>query len=128
VTDPRPQRTGAEWVTFAIALVLVGVVVVLIILEIPGSKRPPSPQVKVGEVVERGEQFVAPVEVTNEGERTAENVQVSATLTIDGEEVATADQSLDFLAAGETQTLEFTFADDPADGELEVEVTGYLVP
>lgn len=128
MSDPRPQRTGAEWVTFVIALALVGVVVVLIVLEIPGSKRPPAPQVEVGRVVERGDRFVAPVEVTNEGERTAENVQVSATLTVDGEEVATADQSLDFLAAGETQTLEFTFADDPADGELEVEVTGYLVP
>jgi uncharacterized protein (TIGR02588 family) len=123
----RPTRSPAEWVTFAVALAIVAVVAGLIVREIPGSKRPPEPVAEAAPVEARGDRFVVPVVVRNDGEQTAENVQVSATLTIDGAET-TGDQTVDFLAGGEEQDLEFVFADDPGDGELEVEVTGYLVP
>jgi uncharacterized protein (TIGR02588 family) len=121
------RRGPAEWVTLAVSLLVVAVVVGLIVREIPGSKRPPAPVAVAGRVEERGDRFVVPVEVENRGQRTAENVQVQATVTIDGEDV-TADQTVDFLAGGETESMEFVFTDDPADGDLTVEVTGYLVP
>ena len=127
MSDRRPPRTSAEWVTFAIAVALIAVVVGLVAREIPGSKSPPSPEVEVGVAEERGSRFVVPVLVTNLGERTAEAVQVEATLTVDGEEQQ-ADQLVDFLAGDEEAELEFVFDDDPADGELDVRVTGYVVP
>jgi uncharacterized protein (TIGR02588 family) len=125
--DARPPRSAAEWVTFAVALLVLGVVVGLVVAEIPGSKRPPAPVAEAGPVEERGGRFVIPVRVRNEGEQTAHDIQVEAALEIDGEET-TADQLVDFLAGGETAELEFVFVDDPGDGELDVRVTGYLLP
>ena len=121
------MRSTAERVTFAVAALILGVVVALIIAEIPGSKEPASPQVQVGSPVERDGHFEVPVSVENIGEETAENVQINATLTLDDGE-QTADQSVDFLAGGETEEVVFLFDDDPADGELEVTVGGYSVP
>jgi uncharacterized protein (TIGR02588 family) len=46
---------------------------------------------------------------------------------IDGESTE-GDQSIDFLAGGETEDLVFVFDDAPSDGELTVAVSGYGVP
>ena len=127
MSDRRAPRTSAEWVTFALAVAVIGVIVGLVAREIPGSKTPPSPSVEVDVAEERDGRFVVPVRVRNVGERTAEAVQVEATLTIDGEEQE-ADQMVDFLAGDEEEELEFVFDDDPDDGDLEVRVTGYTVP
>ena len=126
-TAEERKMAPAEWVTFWIALALVLGVVAAIVVQVPGSKEPASPRAEVGAVVERDGTFVVPVSVENLGEETAENVQVSATLTIDGDE-QTADQVVDFLAGGEVAEVEFLFGDDPADGDLEIEVTGFSVP
>lgn len=67
------------------------------------------------------------VAVSNEGDRAAESVQVSASLTI-GDEEQTGDQTIDFLGAGEQQTLVFVFRDDPAAGDLEIAVTSFAEP
>jgi uncharacterized protein (TIGR02588 family) len=116
-----------ERVTFAVALAVLLAIVALIVSQIPGSKEPASPQVEVGEVAERDGHFEVPVSVGNVGEETAENVQINATLTI-GDTEHTSDQSVDFLAGGETEEVVFLFSDDPSEGELEVEVGGFAVP
>ena len=121
------MRGAPERVTFAVALVVLLVVVALIVAEIPGSKDPASPRVSVGSVVVRDGHFEVPVAVDNVGEETAENVQVNATLTV-GDTEQTADQTIDFLAGGETEEVVFLFTDDPDEGELEVEVGGFAVP
>jgi uncharacterized protein (TIGR02588 family) len=127
--DPSEKRkmAPAEWVTFSIALVILLGVIGAIVVHVPGSKEPASPRAAIGAVVERDGRFVVPVEIENTGEETAESVQVSATFTMDGDE-QTADQVVDFLAGGEVAEVEFLFGEDPADGELEVEVTGFSVP
>ena len=121
------ERSPAEWVTFGIAVIVVVVVVGFIAVEIPGSKTPAAPGVEVGAVEERSGRFVVPVSVTNDGERTAADVQIVATLEIDGDETE-SEATVDFLSGGEVEELEFEFEDDPADGELEVRVGGYQVP
>jgi uncharacterized protein (TIGR02588 family) len=120
-------RSTAEKVTFGVALAVLLVLVGLIVSQIPGSKQPASPKVEVGEPVERDGHYEVPVEVENIGESTAENVQIDATLTMDDDE-QTADQTIDFLAAGETEEVVFLFDDDPSSGELEVRVGGFSVP
>ena len=117
----------AEWVTFVVAVAVVVVVVGLVAVEIPGSKTPPAPAVEIGAVEERSGHFVVPVSVTNDGERTASDVQVVASLSIDGDELE-SDATVDFLSGGEVEELEFEFDDDPADGELEIRIGGYRVP
>ena len=124
----REARTPAEWVTFAVSMLILAFVLGAIAVQIPGSDEPPAPSARVdGEPRQvRGRWFV-PVEVVNDGDLTAENVQVTAELLI-GDETFEADQTLDFLAGGETQHLEFVFDDDPESGELTVEVAGYRDP
>ena len=121
------RRSPAEWVTFAVASAIILVVLGLVAVEIPRSKTPPAPTAVPGPAEERGGRFVVPVRVENRGQQTAESVQVVALLSIDGEEQE-GDQTVDFLSAGETEELEFVFDDDPVDGDLEVRVTGYLLP
>ena len=119
--------SAPERVTFAVAAALLRVLVGLIVSQVPGSKEPASPRVKVGEAVERDGHFEVPVAVDNRGEETAENVQINATLTV-GDTEHTADQTIDFLAGGETEEVVFLFEDDPAEGELDVSVGGFSVP
>ena len=122
------MRSTAERVTFGVALAVLLVLVGLIVSQIPGSKQPASPRVKVGDPIERDGHYEVPVEVENIGESTAENVQIDATLTMDDDDEQTADQTIDFLAAGETEEVVFLFDDDPSSGELEVRVGGFSVP
>ena len=121
------KKHPAEWVSFGIALVIVLGVIGAVLAQVPGSKEPAAPRVVVGKEEERHGRFFVPVAVQNGGDETAENVQVNATLTIDDEEHA-ADQTVAFLAGGDTVDLQFVFEDDPASGELVVEVAGFAVP
>lgn len=121
-------RSTAEWTTFAASCVVLLVVVGLIVGQMVGTSTPPAPvaEIRTPYRVEAGA-FHVDVEVTNRGDETAANVQVTATLEIDGEET-TADQTIDFLAGHATQQLVFVFADDPGDGTLTVSVNGYSLP
>ena len=123
----RRPTTGAEWVTFGVAALIVLAVVGAILSQVSAKSAPPAPTVEVAPAKERDGRFVVPVTVTNEGDETAQDVQVTATLTNDDGET-TSDQVLAFLAGGEEEQLEFLFEDDPDDGELVVEVGGYRLP
>jgi uncharacterized protein (TIGR02588 family) len=114
-------------VAFSLAATLLLVVVGLIVADLPNSDVPPEPVAVVSDIVERGGRFVVAVDVENKGVQTAEQVQVVARLTTEGSE-AEGDQMVDFLAGGEVEQLEFVFDDDPEGGELEVRVSGYLLP
>ena len=121
-------RTVAEWVTFGLASAIVLLVIGLVLAQVPGTDSPPQPTAQViGAPSRQGSQFSVPVEVTNEGDATAENVQIAAALEVDGETFE-ADQVVDFLAGGESAELTFVFPEDPESGKLEVTVTGYSVP
>jgi uncharacterized protein (TIGR02588 family) len=126
--EERQGRTTAEWVTFAISCAVLLVVLALVVVQLVGEHDPAAPEAhRVGPVrVVAGQHFVE-VAVTNEGDATAANVQVNASLVIDGE-TTEGDQTIDFLAGGETEDLVFVFDDDPADGELTVAVSGFGVP
>ena len=122
------RRAAAEWVTFAIACAVVLLVIGLIVAQIPGTDSPAAPTAEVAQSIERrGDQYVVPVEVTNDGDATAENIQVVATLEIGGDSLE-ADQVVDFLSGGESAEVEFVFDEDPRSGTLDVRVSGYSVP
>lgn len=123
----RDKRSGAEWAAFVIAAAILLAVVGLVVLQIPDSDVPPAPVATVGEITEREGRYFVAVEVENRGVRTAEQVQIVATLTTDEGDVE-GDQMVDFLSGGEVEELEFVFDDHPADGELTVRVSGYLKP
>lgn len=123
----RPPRSAAEWTTFGVAVVILAAVLAAIGLQAARSDEPAAPAAVASEATRVGDVFHVPVTVTNEGDETAEAVQVLASLEIEGETVE-AEQTVDFLAGGDQQKVVFTFADDPADAELTVRVGSYLVP
>ena len=124
----REDRTGAEWTTFGVSCLILLVLVALIVGQMSRSATDAAPIARQkGPVRVIGKQYFVDVEVTNEGDVTASNVQVTATLVVDGAS-ATADQTIDFLAGGEVEDLVFVFADAPSDGELDVVVGSFGVP
>jgi uncharacterized protein (TIGR02588 family) len=122
------QRTAAEWVTFAISCAVLLVVVGLVVLDMAGSNDPPAPTAtQAGPVRTSGGHYFVPVEVVNDGDATAANVQVTAELVI-GTRSYSGDQTIDFLGGGERAELAFSFDEDPAQGELDIRVSSYAVP
>ena len=88
-------------------------------------------QLKVGrpEVLRQvgGQRYVS-AEVRNDGDETAEAVQVVAELSVDGEVVADGEQVVDFLSGGETQEIVFVFDTMAPDAEIHLRVASYTVP
>ncbi len=122
------QRTTAEWVTFAVSCAVLLVIIALVAVQVTGDHDAAAPEAhRVGPVRVVGGQHFVDVAVTNTGDVTAANVQVTASLVIDGETIE-GDQTIDFLAGAETEDLVFVFDDPPSDGELTVAVTGFGVP
>lgn len=121
-------RSVAEWVTFAGSCVILLIVISLIVVQMREPLTSPSPvAVVTGDVRAVDGQHHVTVEVTNGGDLTAANVQVSAELEIGGS-TTSADQTIDFLAGGEHVEIFFVFDDDPAAGDLTVSVAGYATP
>ncbi len=112
----------------AVAL-LVAVVGYVVVEWAVGEDGPADPQVEVVTTEQVGEgTWHVEAEVTNGGGQTAEQVEVTASLTIGDEAPLEGTQTIDFLAAGADRSLRFVFPEDPDSGELEVLVTGYSIP
>ncbi len=123
----RRERTSAEWVSFAVAVVILLALIGAIATEALKSHTPPRPVATVQQTQRVDDRYEVTVSVENRGDLAAEQVQVVASLEIDGE-TTEGDQAVDFLAGGNDQELVFYFEDNPDDGELSVEVTGFTVP
>lgn len=126
--EPRRGRGVAELVVVAIAggvlLALAGAIGWLWLQPRDPAQlnvsRPESRQVD-------GQRYVS-AEVTNDGDETAEAVQVLAELSVDGEVVADGEQVVDFLSGGETQEVVFVFETVAPDAEILLRVASYSVP
>jgi uncharacterized protein (TIGR02588 family) len=131
-SDSNPdQRTPAEWITFGIAsgilLTLVGLVITVWID--PRHQQPPLIETaQAGVIWESSGQFYVPFTVTNTGGGTAESVQITAELEIDGEVVESGEQQIDFLSGGEAETGAFIFSQNPQQGTLKLRAAGYKLP
>ena len=125
--SPRARRSTAEWATFAASCAVIAAVVVLIGAQAAQPRAAAAPVVVVGATTEVDGQHFVEVTVANRGDDTAANVQVAAELVVDGT-ATTADQTIDFLAGDEEQTLTFVFTDPPTAGELTVEVVSFADP
>ena len=123
----REARTAAEWATFAGSCAVVAAALVLIGLQAAQPRSAAAPEVTVGPTTDVGAQHLVEVTVANRGDATAANVQVAAELVVD-DRTTTADQTIDFLAGDEEQTIVFVFADPPASGELTIGVASFAQP
>jgi uncharacterized protein (TIGR02588 family) len=123
----RPARTSAEWTTFAVAVVVLLAVMAAIVVEAVRDHDPARPVADVTRTERVGDDFHVAVTLENRGDRAAANVQVVASLEVNGE-TTEGDQVVDFLAGGDEEELVFVFADDPDDGKLSVDVAGFSNP
>ena len=127
--EPRRRRGMAERVVVAIAggvlLALAGAIGWLWLQ----PRDPARLTVSRPEVLRQvdGQHYVS-AEVRNDGDETAEAVQVVAELNVDGEVIADGEQSVDFLSGGETQEIVFVFDTMAADAEILLRVASYTVP
>jgi uncharacterized protein (TIGR02588 family) len=123
----RQDRTAAEWVTFAVSVLVLFVVAGAIVVEARQHHSDAQPVAVVGATRRIGRQYQVEVTLENRGDKAASAVQVVASLEVDGE-TTESDQTVDFLAGGDSEDLVFVFADDPDTGKLDVAVGSFTVP
>ncbi|MBD0269862.1 MAG: TIGR02588 family protein [Cyanobacteria bacterium Co-bin8] len=126
----RPLHISAEVVTFAIASLIVAILVglVLFIWATQSNEDPILAVNRNGDIhAERGYYYV-PFSVTNVGGGTAEAVEIVAELRRNGEIEEEGQQQIDFLSSQEEQEGVFIFEHDPGQRELILRASGYRLP
>lgn len=124
------QRSSAEWISFSIALILLGTVVSLIVYSwVSQPYKPPILEVETSRDIRQvNQQFYVPFTVTNEGGTTVKSVQVVAELWIDDKLRQQGSQEITFLSGGEIQSGAFIFNYNPDGGDLIIRVASYQLP
>ncbi|MGI8757206.1 MAG: hypothetical protein ACR2MB_15400 [Acidimicrobiales bacterium] len=127
-----PKKNWLEWAVFACGALLVLSTLGLLTLDaLTASHKPPRISVKVGEVHRIADGYSVSVTARNDGDQTAEGVNVVATLTPRG--AAKSDEErgefqIDYLPHDSQSSGWISFQHDPRGGKLEARVSGYTVP
>jgi uncharacterized protein (TIGR02588 family) len=114
-------RTTAEWITLGISVLIIASLVGLLsfIYFTSGTRSPVIKlEAKLEEVRREGEEYYLPITVTNEGERTAQDVEVELSLDTGEGDPETVGFTVQFLAGGESDYETAVFSSDPSQGEL----------
>jgi len=115
------KRTAAEWVTLSLSVLIVLALAGLVIYQqmVRGTE-PPSIEVmpKLEEMRQEGDAYYVPIEVTNKGETTAEDIEVQLSLDTGEGQPETAAFTLKFLAGAESESQTVVFQSDPSKGKL----------
>jgi uncharacterized protein (TIGR02588 family) len=129
-TEPKPERSLAEWVTFSIALFILAIIISLVgYIWLNEEDKPPILSVtKKQKIREIDGKFYVPFEIVNTGGETAESVQIIAELQLADKVVETGEQQIDFLSDGEKEEGAFIFSQNPRHGQLTVRVASYKLP
>jgi uncharacterized protein (TIGR02588 family) len=121
-------RTAPEWIVFGVSALVLGIVVVTLIAFTFAGSDPAEPVLEMGGAVSQvGDRFFVPVDVNNQGDAAAADVQIQVELTVAGK-TTTGEQVVDFLGRGESRRLTFVFDDDPAAGDLVTRVVSFAEP
>jgi uncharacterized protein (TIGR02588 family) len=124
-------RTVAEWTTLGVSLAILGVLFAAITwLWLEADSRPATVEVTpfLDAARQDGDVWYLPVEVTNRGDNTAEDVIVEAELDTGEEDPETAEITFTFLAAGETARGTVVLTSDPNSANLTVRPVSFKEP
>jgi uncharacterized protein (TIGR02588 family) len=130
-SKPKQPRSLAEQVSFSIAaLILASLIGGVVHLGLGKREQVPANPVITREqpIFELSDQYHVPFELTNQGDVTAESVQVIAELRLGDEVIESGEQRIDFLSSRETESGTFLFSRDPRQGELVIRVASYKHP
>lgn len=122
------KKNTLEWTVFGLSLALIAGFVILLVHEhVEGDSRPPSIAVNTGDAVQTAGGYAVPVDVRNDGDTTAEDVQVEGSLTWEGGSER-GEALLSFVPYRAQRRAWIAFSHDPRDGLLKVRVLGYREP
>ncbi|SEL98037.1 TIGR02588 family protein [Blastococcus sp. DSM 46786] len=126
----RPERTTAgEYALGALGGLLVLVLLGFLVQQVvTGRGSAPELAVTVTAVEPRGDGWAVAFRVENSGGRTAEQLEVSGSLTRGGREVEQASATIAYVPPDSRRSGALLFSEDPRDGRLEVRPAGYASP
>jgi uncharacterized protein (TIGR02588 family) len=130
----EPESTGrtvAEWTTLGVSVAILAALFAAITwLWLEGDSEPTTVEVTpvLDAVRQEGDAWYLPVEVTNHGDNTAEDVIVEVQLASGGAEPETAEITFTFLANEETVRGTVVFTSDPTSGDLTVRPVSFKEP
>jgi uncharacterized protein (TIGR02588 family) len=124
------EKNWLEWIVFAASLVLVVSTLGYLVYDSATlGDTPPNFEFQVGKPQPQLNHFAVPVTVTNQGDETAEGVQVEVVLESGGKEQESAEFEIAFLPRHSTREGWVTFAADPRTvDQLKVRVLGFEKP
>jgi uncharacterized protein (TIGR02588 family) len=128
--EERPKRTIAEWITFGAATcILSGIVGLVIYTKVTDKQQAPILLIQTKQISrEANGQYYVPFEIVNNGDQTAESVQILAELKVNNLVEETGEQQIDFLSSKEKEEGAFIFSTNPSTGELKIRVASYKLP
>jgi uncharacterized protein (TIGR02588 family) len=125
----RPTKNRLEWTVFAIGLVLVVATLGFLVREsIMSDRGPPEVVARLGDARPSESGYLIPVEVTNIGQSTAEDVLVPIFLDLSGGRREEAELNIAFLPRGSKRNGWVGFRDDPRRGTLSLGAIAFEVP
>ena len=125
----RASRSRAEWVSFAMASAVLLAIACAIGFLWARPSRPPDLRVTMVEEPRiSGSLTYVTAEVKNHGTETAEEVQVVAEISEDGEPVPAGEQVVTVLAGGASAKVVFVIDESPPLRGLSLRVESYLEP
>ncbi len=126
----KVEKNWLEWVVFGVGLLLVAGALGFLVYEgaTSAGDAPPALRVELGTPEQKGEHFVVPVTVINEGGQTAEGVTVEVTLERGGAEGERGELAFAFLPRDGKREGFVTFRTDPRTARLVPRVLGYEKP
>lgn len=124
----RPRRSTAEWTTLGAILLILGALVGTLAWYALQPGGDVAFEVQAQPAEQRNGRFYVPLQVRNVGKATAEDVIVHAAIMRGEETIEEAEITFRFVAGGEAAEGVAVFAQDPAQGELDVGVASYLKP
>lgn len=124
------QKNWLEWLVFAISFILlVSCLGYLVYDAATIHDAPPQIVVTVGEAKQSIQNFVIPVSVTNQGDITAEDVQIEVTLEKPDNQEESASFQIAFLPRRAIRKGWVTFETDPRTAEkIKARAVGYEQP
>ena len=126
----RP-RSFAEWVSLGISILIVAGVVGLVLYQHVTRRTEPAVievQAQLDKVRRAGGTYYVPLEITNSGGVTAEEVVVEVELVPTRGERERAELTVRFLAGGDTHHATAVFKSDPTQGTLTATARSLVEP
>ncbi|MBC7944877.1 MAG: hypothetical protein H7X91_06385 [Burkholderiales bacterium] len=125
----KPQKNWLEWSVFALGLVLVvGSLGYLVQYALTLEGRPPIISAQTGQPRQQAGSYIVPVTVANDGDQTAEHVQIEVQISAVGVALETTMFELDFLPSRSKREAWASFVNDPTGNQLRARVVAYQKP